>query len=230
MKSAMRMSPLHAAFMPLNPRWGVYEGMQVPIAMTDEIQKPSHIEKVALTDLSCLNRFGLKGAAAENWLREQGMPVPPAINQWAPIGQCSLIARLATSEFFIEDGSGADNFSSQMKDKLGRSQPGVTPVLRQDAEIAMAGPAAHELLAQTCSVNFAALDLAERQVVMTSMIGVSVLVIPVQWDGKPLFQIWCDPTFAPYLWEHLLEIAQELGGGAVGIAALYPNFFREDKP
>jgi sarcosine oxidase, subunit gamma len=226
MNAAIRTSSLHAALSALNPRWEAYQGMQVPVSMGSE----AYLETVALTDLSCLKRFGLKGPAAENWLQEQGVPVPSAINQWAPLGECSLIARLATTEFFIEDGTAADNNSDQLRDKLQRGLPGVTPVMRQDAEIALVGPVAHEIFAQTCSVNFAALDLAARPLVMTSMIGVSVLVIPSLREGRPLFQIWCDCTFAPYLWEHLLEIAQDLGGGAVGIGALFPNLLREQKP
>ncbi|MEQ1880767.1 MAG: hypothetical protein ABL878_07310 [Burkholderiales bacterium] len=226
MNAAIRTSPLHAALSALNPRWETYQGMQVPLSMGSVV----HLETVALTDLSCLKRFGLKGAGAEKWLQEQGVPVPPAINQRGPLGQRGLIARLATTEFFIEDGSAAENNADQLRDRLQRGLPGVTPVLRQDAEIAMAGPASYEILAQTCSVNFTALDLAARPLVMTSMIGVSVLVIPGLWEGKLLFRIWCDGTFAPYLWEHLLEIAQDLGGGAVGIGALFPNLIREQKP
>ncbi len=226
MSEPLRVSPLHEAFSALRPRWGRHNGMRVPVTVAEQVDEQKYITSIALTDLSCLGRFGLKGPAAENWLREQSIPVPPGVNQWLQIGQCSLIARLATSEFFIEDGTGSDNFAFDIRHKLGCGLPGVTPVLRQDAKIAMAGPVAHEVCAQTCSVNFAALNLDERPLVMTTMIGVSVLVIPGLWNGKPLFQIWCDPTFSPYLWKHLLEIAQELGGGAVGIAALFPNFFQ----
>lgn len=226
MNAAIRTSPLHEALAALNPRWESYQGMQVPAAMGSD----AHLDTAALTDLSCLKRFGLKGAGAEKWLLEQGIAVPPSINQWAPLSESGLIARLATTEFFVEDGSAASNFSHQLQNKLQRGLPGVTPVLRQDAEIALSGPASHEVLAQTCSVNFAALDLHARPLVMTSMIGVSVLVVPSLWQGRPLFQIWLDGTFAPYLWEHLLEIARELSGGAVGIGALFPNLFREQKP
>lgn len=227
MSEMLRVSPLHDSLAALNPRWGRYAGMLVPAALTDPAAEQSCLQSVALTDLSCLPRSGLKGPAAESWLLQQGLPVPAGINQWLPIGQCSLIARLATTEFFIEDGPGPDDFACDIRQKLDRGLAGVTPVLRQDAQIALAGPAAREVCAQTCSLNFAALNLDARPLVMTSMIGVSVLVIPRLWSGKPLFQIWCDPTFSAYLWKHLLEIAQELGGGAVGIAALFPNFFQK---
>ena len=76
------------------------------------------------------------------------------------------------------------------------------------------------MLAQTCSVNFGAIDPASRQLVLTSMAGVSVLVIPQQRNGSPLYRIWCDPTLGPYLWHTLLEIVAESSGGPVGLTGL----------
>ncbi|MDX2217128.1 MAG: hypothetical protein SFY66_27925 [Oculatellaceae cyanobacterium bins.114] len=95
--------------------------------------------------------------------------------------------------------------------------PQVYPVLRQDLAIALYGTSAHELLRQTCSFNFRALSLSDRPVVLTSMIGVSVTVIPGDRNSIPFYRIWCDGTFGAYFWETLLAIAQELGGGAIGI-------------
>ena len=72
-----------------------------------------------------------------------------------------------------------------------------------------------ELLRQSCSVNFRALDLAARPVVLTSMVGVGVTAIPELCAGRPTLRIWCDGTYGHYLWETLLDIAGDLGGGAV---------------
>jgi len=52
------------------------------------------------------------------------------------------------------------------------------------------------------------------------MVGVAVTVIPNERAGQPFYRIWCDGTFAVYLWQTLLAIATELGGGAVGAARL----------
>jgi sarcosine oxidase subunit gamma len=76
---------------------------------------------------------------------------------------------------------------------------------------------------QTCNIDFKAWTLSQRVVVMTSMVGVSVLVLWYEQRGAPVFRIWCDGTFGPYLWETLLEIAREEGGGAVGFTALFPD-------
>jgi sarcosine oxidase subunit gamma len=48
------------------------------------------------------------------------------------------------------------------------------------------------------------------------MIGVAVTVIPGDRNGQPFYRIWCDGTFGTYFWQTLVEIATELGGGAIG--------------
>jgi sarcosine oxidase subunit gamma len=73
---------------------------------------------------------------------------------------------------------------------------------------------------QTCNVNFAALDLGAQELALTSMAGVSVLVIPQRAGSIPLYRIWCDPSYGPYLYRTLLGIVEELGGGPVGMTGL----------
>lgn len=216
----LRTSPLHSALSKLNPRWTTINQMSVPASIGTPAEEAERLHTIALADLSHLKCSGLKGSQAEAWLESIGVEPPSGINRWAPIGECSLIARLATSEFLIEDNVGQD-YADRIGAQLGRGVLGVAPVLRQDAEIALAGPRTNELLLQTCGFNFAALDLLTRPIVMTSMIGVSVLVIPGTRRNAPFYQIWCDGTYATYLWEQLLQIAKELGGGAVGLIALF---------
>jgi sarcosine oxidase subunit gamma len=42
-----------------------------------------------------------------------------------------------------------------------------------------------------------------------------VTAIPELCAGRPTLRIWCDGTYGHYLWETLLDIAGDLGGGAV---------------
>ena len=54
-------------------------------------------------------------------------------------------------------------------------------------------------------------------VVMTQVAGISATLIRESLAGEQVYRIWCDGTYGSYLWEVLTEIAQELGGGAVGL-------------
>jgi sarcosine oxidase subunit gamma len=129
-----------------------------------------------------------------------------------------LVARLGSSEFFLEDDTGAMGIERLVPD-LERPQSGVYPVLREDAEFALAGDAVHEALAQVCNVNFAALSLESRPVIMTLMIGVAVLVVPQTTAHGRRYRIWCDPTFGAYLGESLGKVVVDCGGSFRGVSA-----------
>lgn len=187
----------------------------------------AHREILGIADLSFLPRFGVKGAIAADWLAQQGLPIPPQPNSWLALPQGGIIARLGLTEFLVEDGFGDDpNFANGIVARLhlaNQSPPSkVYPVLRQDLAIALCGAALPDLLQQTCNVNFQALNLGDRPVILTSMIGVSVVVIPGDRQGIPFYRLWCDNTFGTYLWTTLLAIAQELGGDLIGAGALPP--------
>jgi sarcosine oxidase, subunit gamma len=221
MTSLQRISAINDALSELPCQWETVNGMPVPMSIGDPAAESEALRTVALADLSCLTRFGLKGPAAEVWLGSREIPLPQRMNQWLPIGRWGLLARLGSSEFLIEDDPGERGVTLDLKAELGRGIRGVVPVLRQDAEIAIAGCRAIDLLVQTCNVNFLKLPSAERPVVMTSMIGVSVLIVPSTWDEVPLYRVWCDPSYAQYLWTQLLGIVKELGGGVIGLAAIF---------
>ena len=217
MDHAQRSSPIAAALHELHPDWGMLNDMPVALAFG----RNGNVS-VALCDLSGLRRFGVKGPHADAWLSSQSVTVPAGINQWAGLADGGIVCRLATSEFLIEDGWRGD-LAQRLAAQCTYGASGVYPVLRQDGEMALAGDRAIELLVQVCSFNFKALKGESTEVVMTSMAGVGVTVIRQEQASGPFYRIWCDVTYAPYLWETLLGIAKELGGAALGIEEMFPG-------
>lgn len=208
-----RLSPMHTLLQSLNGTWQDLNGMPSLVAMPNEAAIATHL---GIADLSCLTRFGVKGAKAANWLESQGLTTPDRPNTWVPLPDDGVIARLGLTEFFIED-----SLQSQVAVALAEAcqQPPtrVYPVLRQDAAIVLCGAAVNDLLLQTCSVNFRTLSLAEHPVIVTSMVGIAVTIIPGERNGQPSYRIWCDGTFGAYLWRTLGAIVAEMGGGVVGV-------------
>lgn len=182
----------------------------------------------ALADVSALQRFGLKGPGAAEWLRGEGFAVPDLPNSWVPQGD-GLIARLGRSEFLVEAGWQTSDLPQCWLALRASPPPGVYPVLRQDCALLLRGPRSDELLLQTCNVNLPAIPAANREATLTSMVGVSVTLIKQPLQSGPsagedlCYRIWCDGTFGAYLWETLLEIATDLGGGPIGLAELHPD-------
>lgn len=177
------------------------------------------LDAVALADLSFLPRFGIKGPSAEQWLESLNIALPAKANGWTLLPGGGVIARLGRTEFFFEDGVSADTVST-IRTALGTGTADVYPVVRQDACFALAGMRVNELLVQTCNVNFEEFGPGESIAVMTQMIGVAVLAIRINHEPVPCYRLWCDPTFAPYFWETIAQVAGELGGGVVGADSL----------
>ncbi len=123
-----------------------------------------------------------------------------------------LVARLGQSEFFLEFDAAGSAFRGALVRRWRQSPPGVYPVLREDCAFQLRGEAVHDVLAQVCNVNFAALDLDSQPVIMTLMIGVAVLVVPEEIAGARRYRFWCDPTFGPSLSETLGAVVVECGG------------------
>ncbi len=139
--------------------------------------------------------------------------MPKRPNCWAPLRKSdrddsdNVIARLGHTEFFIEEQGDAAGIVA-LEAKLAAGAAGAFPVLREDSAFVLGGARARDALAQICNVNFAALDIAAKPVVMTLMIGVGVLVLPQLTERGPVYRIWCDPSFGPYLQSKIEEITQ----------------------
>jgi len=180
------------------------------------------MKALRFTSPGAASRFGLKGRGAAIWLAAHALPVPEAPNTWAGAGPADdagiLVARLGAAEFFLEEAAAG---SALRGIDPGSTPPGsgVYPVLREDAAYSLSGQGASDVLAQVCNVNFADLNLDPHPVIMTSMIGVSVLVIPQDSGSERIYRIWCDPTFGTYLGESLRMVVSECGGNNMGVSA-----------
>ncbi len=179
-------------------------------------------------------RLGLKGPRAEEWLAANAVRVPAAPNTWTLVATTAdaagaadmgaadagadaagalLVARLGTAEFFLE-GAATVPALRRMTAVLEAGAAGVYPVLREDWCLQLRGEQVHEVLAQVCNVDFAALRLDAHPLIMTLMIGVAVLVVPQEAQRC---RLWCDPTFGPYLSESLGAVVIECGGSHRGV-------------
>jgi sarcosine oxidase gamma subunit len=176
---------------------------------------------VVLDDLSARPRVGCKGPAAEGWLASRGVTVPGGANRYSIDSSGVLSARLATSEFLLESvDEQSDNALTGVKHALSHADypSGVYPVLRQDFVLEVSGLDVQQLFLQTCAVDLAPVAAASGvdagPLIMTSMIGVSVVLTCRQVAAGPRFTVWSDPSYSSYFWTQLLAIATGLGGGA----------------
>jgi sarcosine oxidase, subunit gamma len=212
----MRESSLHFGNEARVSAWLTVNQMRVPASFHAECS----YKDLAIADLSCLPKVGLKGPGAAGWLSTKGVTIPQEANCWLCSMEGAIVARLGQSEFLIED-SLFGTTASRLDALLNDCPNDVYPVPRHDTCIALTGERIYEVLVQICSINFRAME--PRSLVLTSMVGVSVLVVADIRFGVPAVRIWCDPTFGPYLWETLRQILGEVNGSPIGLRQLFPQ-------
>lgn len=178
-----------------------------------------------IVDASSRGCLGLKGPAAAEWLGHVHVPIPEQANRWAsiePSGGASswnLVARLGSTEFFIETDSDSARLR-ELAQALEVNHDHVYPVLREDRAFVLGGAGVEDVLVQVCNVDFASLPLESNPVVLTLMVGVAVVVLPQRQREGRRYRIWCDPSFGRYLWNTLRAIVVESGGDELGIGQL----------
>ncbi len=178
----------------------------------------SRRDPVWLAESIAGRRVGLKGPQAAAALAAAGISVPPRPNSWAPLaaaetdGSWNVVGRLGATEFFLEEAGAAPRIAA-LEELIARGVAGAWPVLREDRAIVLGGGAADAVLAQTCNVELAAVPGA-KTVIMTSMIGVGVLVLPqIDDEDGPVYRIWCDPSYGAYLWDELETMVERITTG-----------------
>jgi sarcosine oxidase subunit gamma len=162
-----------------------------------------------IADYSLQPRFGCKGRGAADWLENQGLTVPANSNSWVMTAETTIL-RLGNSEFLIESTADVVNKAKSLP-----REASVYPVLRQDCAFELGGTQVDKLLRQICSLHFEALNLTAQPIILTAMIGVSVIILPKQEQAHTHFRIWADNTYGFYLWNTLLGIGNELGGSRI---------------
>ena len=157
---------------------------------------------------SSLARVGLKGPHAAEWLQSRSVPIPERANSWVAIApdEQDIVVRLGATEFFVEQAQSSEKLLS-LASELASPIAGVYPVLREDHAFVLGGAAADAVLAEMCNVNFSALRAADREAVMTMMIGVAVIVVPQGSAARRRYRIWCDPSYGGYFWSSLQDVA-----------------------
>lgn len=213
MTAVPRHSPVHDALERLQPRWGKVHDMPVALDFGRPDREAEGVKTLALCDVSALPRLTVKGPGAESCLKERGLSVPSGICDVLRAEGDGLIARTGGSEFFLEDG-----VSGNLVASLAKTGPGAFRVPRQDAALLLAGARANEVMLETCGVDFSP---HEPRMVFSRVAGVSCAILPGETNGVRSFRLWCDGSYGPYLWETLLEIVRDKGGGAAGLAAAF---------
>jgi sarcosine oxidase subunit gamma len=208
-KKIIQTSPVAHAQASASAKWEVINGMSTAV-------EDSRKKILGVTDVSCLARYGVKGPNAAQWLLERGIAIPSNPNAWTLCEQKTLVLRLGGSEFLMEDQLGG-SVCSRLANDIARV-PNVYKVPRADAAFIITGSETLNLFSEICALDLREKSLSAQALIMTQVTGISATIIRQTYNGEPVYRIWCDGTYGTYMWEVLIEIATEMGGGAVGLS------------
>ena len=215
--AANQISPVAYAQKELSAKWGEVNGMRVALELAAPAVEKARKDVLGVTDVSCFQRYGVKGPQAAQWLVEQALAIPSAPNSWTLSEKKSLVLRLGSSEFLVEDQPGGS--ACQILNANKKAVAGICKVQRADASFVLSGSEVLNLLSELCLLDLRDKALPANGLVMTQVAGISATVLRQQLDGQQIYRLWCDGTYGAYMWDVLLEIAEELGGGAVGLSS-----------
>jgi sarcosine oxidase subunit gamma len=214
-KKIIETSPVAHAQSRESAKWEVINGMDTAVEFASAAIENARKKLLGVADVSCLARYGVKGPNATQWLVDRGVAIPTNPNAWTLCEQKTLVLRLGSSEFLIEDQLGGSVCSRLASDTA--RVPSVYKVPRADAAFIISGNETLNLFSELCSLDLREKSLASKDVIMTQVAGISATVMRQVLSGETVYRVWCDGTYGPYMWEVLTEIATELGGGAVGL-------------
>jgi sarcosine oxidase, subunit gamma len=171
-----------------------------------------------ITDMSIRERYGVKGPQASKWLASHSVAIPENANTWILNDGKTLVMRLGSSEFLIEDQVGGQTCKKLAADNVRIA--GVYKVPHADASYLLAGSEVLNLLSEVCSLNLRESALQATKLVMTHVAGISATVLCQSINNETIYRIWCDGTYGVYMKRVLLEIASELGGGMTQVKVI----------
>ena len=165
------------------------------------------MQALHITNVSTLQRYGVKGSQASQWLANHGISIPAEANTWI-LSDHAIVMRLGTNEFLIEDQAEGKTCSTLEAD-VDRVN-GVYKVPRADAAYSLAGSQVLNLFAELCPLDLRKTVLAENEVIMTQVAGITAIILRQSINNETVYRLWCDGTYGVYMLHNLSEISHEL--------------------
>ena len=200
-----RRSPAHA-LLPAGASWGRRGGMAI-------VARHAPAGPVWLADLSALGAWSLKGGGARAWLQTRGLPLPTDRFRLQPLGEDGFCARTGAAEYLLVDGP-AGTAARLLGVPPRGLEHGARVLAREDLVAGLGGPEAAAVLAELCDLDPAA---AAGRLNMIRIAGVDAWLAVHGEGAEAWLHLGCEPSYGAYLFETLLALAAERGGGLIGL-------------
>jgi sarcosine oxidase subunit gamma len=221
--SLPRRSFLYRELAALGARFEEVAGAACAMDYGDGEGELAAARRLGLCDLSPLPRCGVKGRAALDWLRGQGLEIGANDNLAYPQSDGVLVARLAPTEAVLlsDLGAGAD-FAFLIAACTLEAAPGAYPVPRagSSAWLRVTGSESAAMFAKLCGVDLRPAKFPKHAIAQTSIARLNGIVVRADLGETLAYHLLADSASASYLWSCLLDAMAEFDGRPVGLDAL----------
>ena len=224
----MKLSPLHSILTKLNASFEDQHGWQVANQIgSSEAGQTALQSGVAIADLSSTGKIVVEGQQASAVI-DQGLGVAASgLNILSGLDAGSFgVYRLRTDQYFVHSVSAA---SAELAEKLNAAAPAptssadlvtVSNVTEGRSEIILMGPAAAELLARLCGLDFSDAAFPNLQARQTSVAKTGQLILRHDRLGQAAYGLIGERSLAAYLWETTVQAGHDLNIQPVGLSIL----------
>lgn len=179
---------------------------------------------IAMAEEARRVQLALRGEAEDTGFVEAvrkvvGVAPPLAANTVARAGEGTILW-LGPDEWLVTAPAARSDLATRLRAGLGAARHAVTEVTDSRTILRLEGPAARDLLAQGCSLDFHSSVFAPGQCASSRLALAHVLIHQLAEDAEegPAYEIYVHRSHADYLWRWL-ESASE----AYGFAVLAPG-------
>jgi sarcosine oxidase, subunit gamma len=194
------------------------------------------IARLALIDLSPLDRTGFKGAGTMAAMRDAGVLAEPVPNRAFRQPDGGLCLVLAPNEVFLLPPLFAEPATVERVSRSwtieGANRAYLLPRADSHAWFLLTGEHVVDMLAKICAIDFRRHAFANHDIAQTSLAKLSAIVVRDDQGALPAYHLLADSASALYLLQSLTDAAAEFDGRLAGVDDLesHPLHERQTGP
>lgn len=177
-------------------------------------------ERVVLADVSATGKLLIQGRQIESVLADTLGGSPAAPGELATF-EDGWITKLNRYEYYaVLPLNRVEATSKALQSAFDGSHAHVTSLAHGRDALALAGPCATQTLSKLCALDLHAAVFPDRRAQVGSVASVTALIARLDKAGVPYYELHVDRSYGEFLWEVILDAAEEFEGRMVGTEAI----------
>jgi sarcosine oxidase subunit gamma len=218
---------VYRKFVNLNATWAEINGYAAVLKIKDLKSELESAQKLALCDLSYIQRIGFKGSSAPDWLLEQKIVIPHDINSARLVNNDYLVARLGAYDILILGHiENKTNIKQKLEQKWCEDYSSdnncgyIMPKQDSHACFYVCGAHASEMFSTLCAVDLRTNKFENLMIAQTFLAKITATIIRYDIGSTPGYYVLVENVSSEYCWDAIYDAMQEFKGQVIGLSCL----------